>query len=240
MDRITKEHRSWNMSRIRSADTQPERIVCSILQRMGLRIRLGERSVPGTPDAVLPRLNVALFVHGCFWHRHRRCTFAYTPRSRLRFWSAKFRENVRRDKRVQGQLRKAGWTPVVVWECHTGNMFHLSCTLANRLRRIAMKKDRKTSPIIPALPSEPTVPQVRRWLGVVIRAVGPGFHPDTDPADYLDLEHGTRLFSRRQAACLRRWLGVAERTLARSRCDIYTACAPIQRRLLRSATSGLS
>ena len=117
MDRITKEHRSWNMSRIRSRNTTPEKLVRSMLHRMGFRFRLHRRDLPGTPDIVLPRYRTVVFVHGCFWHRHCGCRFTYTPKSRVDFWNRKFRENVKRDRRARRKLRRLEWRVVVVWEC---------------------------------------------------------------------------------------------------------------------------
>lgn len=105
------------MSRIRGRDTSPELIVRSWLHRAGLRFRLHTRDLPGSPDIVLPRWNTVVFVHGCFWHRHPGCPMAYTPKSRRRFWEAKFAENVERDRRTRLKLRRAGWRTFVVWEC---------------------------------------------------------------------------------------------------------------------------
>ncbi|MBU1162905.1 MAG: DNA mismatch endonuclease Vsr, partial [Proteobacteria bacterium] len=86
MDIISKEKRSWNMSRIRGKDTKPEIIVRSMLHRMGYRFRLHRKDLPGKPDIVLPKYKTVIFVHGCFWHRHKGCKYAYTPKSRVKFW----------------------------------------------------------------------------------------------------------------------------------------------------------
>ena len=117
MDRLTRQHRSWNMSRIRGKDTTPEILVRSALHRMGFRFRLHKRDLPGRPDIVLARYRTAVFVHGCFWHRHPGCTKAYTPKSRIRFWQSKFDQNIKRDAVVRDQLERLGWNVVVVWEC---------------------------------------------------------------------------------------------------------------------------
>lgn len=131
-DRISPEHRSWNMSRIKSRDTKPERIVRSLLHRMGFRFRLHRKDLPGGPDIVLPRYKTVVFVHGCFWHRHKNCPFAYTPKSRAEFWHQKFSGNVKRDARAARNLRRLGWRVVTVWECQT----RLEEKLSNRLARI--------------------------------------------------------------------------------------------------------
>jgi len=118
-DRLTPERRSWNMSRIRATDTTPERAVRSILHRMGYRFRLHRKDLPGRPDIVLPKYHAVVFVHGCFWHRHRGCKYSYTTKSRQEFWEKKFLENVERDRKAQRELRKLGWRVIVVWECET-------------------------------------------------------------------------------------------------------------------------
>lgn len=117
MDTLSSEKRSWNMSRIRGANTKPELAVRSMLHRMGYRFRIANKTLPGRPDIVLPKYRAVIFVHGCFWHRHPGCKYAYTPKSRLDFWEPKFEGNVMRDKNNLSLLRKAGWLPIVVWEC---------------------------------------------------------------------------------------------------------------------------
>lgn len=135
MDRLTKEHRSWNMSRIRGKDTSPERTVRSLLHRLGFRFRLHQRSLPGTPDIVLARYRTAIFVHGCFWHRHEKCRFAYSPKSRRAFWTAKFRDNQKRDARLLQELENTGWHVLVVWECELRSAAQLSKRLETTLVR---------------------------------------------------------------------------------------------------------
>ena len=119
MDRISAEHRSWNMSRIRNANTYPERLVRSLLHRMGYRFRLHRNDLPGRPDIVMPRHRAVVQVHGCYWHRHPGCKFAYTPKSNQAFWESKFNENVARDRRQNHQLIELGWKVIIVWECET-------------------------------------------------------------------------------------------------------------------------
>lgn len=117
MDIVSESQRSWNMSRIRARDTQPERTVRSALFKAGLRYRVDVHDLPGKPDIVLKRYRTVVFVHGCFWHRHPGCKLAYTPKSRNDFWEAKFERNVERDREVETQLRQAGWRYLVIWEC---------------------------------------------------------------------------------------------------------------------------
>ena len=134
VDRISSEHRSWNMGRIKGRDTAPELAVRSLLHRLGLRFRLHRRDLPGRPDIVLPRWKSVVFVHGCFWHRHTGCRFAYMPKSRLDFWTHKFEDTAKRDERNQEDLAAAGWRILVVWECEVANRARLSKRLQGLFR----------------------------------------------------------------------------------------------------------
>jgi DNA mismatch endonuclease (patch repair protein) len=125
------------MSRIRGEDTRPERIVRSALHQLGFRFQLKSgRRLPGRPDVVLRKHRVVVFVHGCFWHRHRGCRLAYTPKSNLAHWRGRFRENVTRDRRVLRELRRLGWRPVVIWECQTSPVSRLT----SKLRRVVIRR----------------------------------------------------------------------------------------------------
>ena len=110
------------MSRIRNSDTTPERLVRSLLHRMGYRFRLHRKDLPGKPDIVLPRHQTVVLVHGCYWHRHVDCPLAYSPKSNTDFWQAKFRENVSRDVRQSQELTELGWRVITVWECETSEL----------------------------------------------------------------------------------------------------------------------
>lgn len=136
MDSLSRRHRSWNMQRISGRDTRPELIVRSVLHRLGYRFRLHVKSLPGRPDIALPRYHAIVFVHGCFWHQHRGCRFAYRPKSNITFWSEKFEQNVRRDSRNRKELRRLGWHVVVVWECQTTDRAALTRRLATKLKTI--------------------------------------------------------------------------------------------------------
>ncbi len=100
-------------------------IVRSLLHRMGYRFRLHRKDLPGNPDIVLPKYKTVIFVHGCFWHRHKGCKYAYTPKSRTEFWNTKFEKNIARDKQVRKELKKLGWKVMVVWECRSTDIKHL-------------------------------------------------------------------------------------------------------------------
>lgn len=136
MDTISEEKRSWNMSRIRGKDTKPEIIVRSMLHRMGYRFRLHRKDLPGKPDIVLPKYNTVIFVHGCFWHRHKGCKYAYTPKSRVKFWEDKFAGTVKRDKQHLKQLKENDWKVFIVWECETKDMDRLKKIIDKILQEI--------------------------------------------------------------------------------------------------------
>jgi DNA mismatch endonuclease (patch repair protein) len=133
MDSLTPERRSWNMSRIRGKDTRPEIIVRSLLHRLGYRFRLNRKDIPGKPDIVLPKHQTAIYVHGCYWHRHQGCHLAYTPKSNLNFWGKKFARNVERDLEVRESLKGTGWKQLVIWECETRNEIELAAKLTREL-----------------------------------------------------------------------------------------------------------
>ena len=136
-DFLTPAERSTRMSRIRSRDTLPEIALRKALHALGLRFRLHNRKLPGKPDIVLPRYKAAVFVHGCFWHRHDGCKVATTPKSNTNFWVQKFDRNVARDARVSGELDALGWRVFVVWECELNSRRNASATaleLASAIR----------------------------------------------------------------------------------------------------------
>lgn len=135
MDRITKEKRSWNMSRIRGKDTKPELIVRSQIHAMGYRFRLHVKDLPGKPDILLPRYRTAIFIHGCFWHRHPGCKYAYTPKSRENFWAEKLRKNVERHEKISKELDRLSWRVLIIWECEVSELPALGQKIESFLRR---------------------------------------------------------------------------------------------------------
>lgn len=135
MDVHTPEQRSFNMSRIRSKDTKPELLVRKLLHRMGYRFRLHRRDLPGSPDVVLPRYHVLIYVHGCFWHRHEGCRFTTIPSNNTEMWQRKFQENILRDQKNRKDALRLGWQPIVVWECETRDLELLAFRLDTVLRQ---------------------------------------------------------------------------------------------------------
>lgn len=124
-DVVTPQVRSRMMARIRGRDTAPEMQVRRYLHAAGLRFRVNDRSLPGAPDVVIPRHRCAIFVHGCFWHRHAGCRFTTTPATRVDFWQTKFAGNVERDQRAEQRLREEGWHVLTIWECEVNNLDNL-------------------------------------------------------------------------------------------------------------------
>lgn len=121
-DTLTPEERSRNMAAIRSRDTKPEVYLRKLLFAKGYRYRIADKNIPSHPDVFLRKYNTAIFVHGCFWHRHPGCKYAYTPKSRIEFWQKKFDDNVRRDAVVAEELQKQGIKQLIVWECTVKQM----------------------------------------------------------------------------------------------------------------------
>lgn len=116
-DKITKEKRSWNMSRIKGKDTGIEVLVRKRLFSLGYRYRKNDKRLPGKPDIVFPKYKTAVFIHGCFWHMHSNCKIARIPKSNTDFWIKKLNHNVEKDKCNKQQLENSGWRVITIWEC---------------------------------------------------------------------------------------------------------------------------
>lgn len=136
MDTLSKLARSERMSRVRNKNTKPELLVRRLVWGLGFRYRLHARTLPGHPDMVFPQLRRAVFMHGCFWHRHPGCRNCRLPKSRLDFWRPKLRANRFRDLRNQRALEKLGWSYLVVWECE----LHDRETVARKLTRFLKRR----------------------------------------------------------------------------------------------------
>jgi DNA mismatch endonuclease (patch repair protein) len=119
------------MSRVKGKNTQPERAVRTALHKMGYRFRLHCKDLPGKPDIVLPKHRKVIFVHGCFWHGHKRCKRSTRPTSNVQFWDRKLSGNIERDKRILRELRSVGWNTLTIWQCQLGR----KARLEERLQR---------------------------------------------------------------------------------------------------------
>lgn len=125
-DTLSKKERSKRMSLIRGVDSGPEIKLRRLVYGMGYRYRLHDKGLPGKPDLVFKSRNAVIFMHGCFWHRHKGCSLARLPKSKLDFWKPKLEENRKRDIRNQRKLRSLGWRVLVVWECELSDMDKVS------------------------------------------------------------------------------------------------------------------
>jgi len=125
MDKISRHRRSENMRRIRSRNTIPEIQVRSLLHSLGYRFRLHYSDLPGRPDIVFPSRNKVIFVHGCFWHQHARCSDCHIPKSNSSYWLEKLNANRARDRRNRMKLRRLGWKYEVIWECEAHDVERL-------------------------------------------------------------------------------------------------------------------
>jgi len=136
------EIRSRIMRSVRSTNTGPERRVREILSGMGYRYRLHCPSLPGKPDVSISSIRKVIFVHGCFWHQHPRCSKGRRPKSNLRYWSPKLRRNVKRDRNSVRLLKRMGWDVLIVWQCELKKSDRLHAKLQKFLNRKALSKRR--------------------------------------------------------------------------------------------------
>jgi DNA mismatch endonuclease (patch repair protein) len=116
-DTISRERRSYNMSRIRGKDTEPELVLRKFVFSLGHRYRLHGKNLPGKPDIIFPSKKKAIFMHGCFWHQHENCSVSHQPKSNLDYWMPKLKRTIERDKEHIKALKKLGWKTLVIWEC---------------------------------------------------------------------------------------------------------------------------
>lgn len=133
VDVVSKEKRSQMMAGIRGKNTKPEIIIRKMLFANGYRFRINKKIGNARPDIVLPKWNLCIFVHGCFWHRHDGCKYSANPKSNKKFWHAKFKQNRLRDSRNHAELKEAGWRILVIWECETRKPVELPAILSKAL-----------------------------------------------------------------------------------------------------------
>jgi DNA mismatch endonuclease, patch repair protein len=141
------------MALIKGANTKPELILRSGLHRAGLRFRVHQAQLPGRPDIVLRRFSAIVFVHGCFWHRHRGCSNAVLPKSRREFWQEKLAANVTRDAAQIRALRTMGWRVLIVWECALNRRVVVAQTVTKAVRWIRGTSGYAEIPSVPRITS---------------------------------------------------------------------------------------
>ena len=132
-DTLSPKERSKRMSLVRGKDTKPELRVRRLIYSLGYRYRIHGTDLPGKPDIVFKGRKKAIFIHGCFWHRHDNCALARLPKSRLNFWEPKLEGNKERDKKNQEKLSALGWNFLVVWECETNDLETLTAKITQFL-----------------------------------------------------------------------------------------------------------
>jgi DNA mismatch endonuclease (patch repair protein) len=140
MDTLSREARSERMALVRGVDSAPEMKLRRLVHRMGFRYRLHVKELPGKPDMVFPSRHAVIFMHGCFWHRHRGCKLARLPKSKLGFWGPKLEENRKRDMRNRRKLIRLGWRVLVVWECELADTESVAANVCDFLREQGGKK----------------------------------------------------------------------------------------------------
>src|SRR3989344_1125110 len=116
MDTITKEHRSWNMSRIKSKNTSPELAVRKALSSFKIRYRLHSKTLPGKPDITISKNKIAIFINGCFWHQHPGCKRKTMPKTNVKYWKTKLENNIKMQKKYIQEIKKLTWKVLVIWE----------------------------------------------------------------------------------------------------------------------------
>lgn len=131
VDHLTKEKRSWNMSKIRSKNTAPELTVRKQLHNNGIRYRLHVRDLPGKPDLSNKKKRFAVFINGCFWHQHPGCKRATKPQSNQEYWLKKLEANIKRLKENIIELKKSGYCVFVIWECEVRNQQIINKLITN-------------------------------------------------------------------------------------------------------------
>lgn len=153
---MTPEQRSRCMSHIRSKDTKPEMMVRKFLFSKGLRYRVSNRKLPGSPDIVLKKYKTVVFVNGCFWHGHEGCKYYRLPKTNVDFWQAKIDRNTARDAEVDAVLRAKGWRVIRIWECELKTLASRENTLEKTYLAIVGKPPYEETETEIPLAAEPT------------------------------------------------------------------------------------
>ena len=146
-DMFSPEQRSRNMKAVRAKDTKPELTVRRLVHSLGYRYRLYRKDLPGSPDLAFISRRKAIFVHGCFWHRHARCSRGDVPRSNTGFWLPKLEKTVKRDAKAIRKLKSSHWKVLVLWECQLMDSAKLRRTVKNFLGRVKVARGATISQI---------------------------------------------------------------------------------------------
>ncbi len=185
----TTPQRSYNMSRIRSRNTSPERAVRHALWHKGYRYRLNDKRLPGSPDLVLPKYRAVIFINGCFWHGHKGCAKYVVPKSNVEFWQAKVARNIERDLKSAQMLDALAWTVIIIWECEltkknrentisrleaelqaSREKYENYCAKRRESREYARKQARKHNEILAQVEAELNIPKsLKRYARMVER-----------------------------------------------------------------------
>jgi DNA mismatch endonuclease (patch repair protein) len=132
MDNLTQKQRQYCMSKIRSKDTKPEKVVRTILDKLNVRYNIHAKALPGTPDIVIQKIKKIMFINGCFWHQHKNCKRANIPKTNKEYWIKKLSRNAKKQNTDIKNLRKLGWSISVIWECQTKD----ETALIKKIKRI--------------------------------------------------------------------------------------------------------
>lgn len=159
-DIVSSEKRSKMMSGIRGKDTKPETLIRKELFRRGYRYRIHDKRITGKPDLVLPKYNVVVFVHGCYWHGHENCKLFRLPKSNTEFWAQKISGNIERDKKHITALLDDGWRVLVIWECSVKGRIDLVTATVTLVEKWMLGKSRQASI---ALPPEVSAPSIQEY-----------------------------------------------------------------------------
>lgn len=116
-DNLSKIQRSSCMSKIRSKHTKPEKHVRKILRELGIKYKLYAKNLPGKPDIIVPEKKTAIYINGCFWHRHKHCRKAAMPKTNIKYWKDKLNRNVKKQNKDLVSIKKMGWKSFIIWEC---------------------------------------------------------------------------------------------------------------------------
>jgi DNA mismatch endonuclease (patch repair protein) len=145
VDHLTPQQRSRNMSAVRNRNTAPELLARRAAHRLGLRFRLHRSDLPGSPDFVLPKHGIAVFVHGCFWHGHG-CRRSKLPQSNVEFWKKKVEKNRDRDWKARRGLARLGWKVVTLWQCQLRDIESAEVQIATKAFGAADIRLKQTRP----------------------------------------------------------------------------------------------